>query len=764
MKQRIGITILLILFKGIYGQTPVIIEPIISTPKVSEINFVQSEMNGVMSKELIMRDIGIIPLHLFGATRHQITKSELVCELRIGDENILSQIGYIGKVSFTIKGLRGTSGNTILFQENRQLTLGSDTALSSYRRDITSIFSTMTRIQISNVQLTLNSQITPALNQNLYSYITNNIKFKCYFTEAVKVVPGSDINPSPVLAAPVINSDSSVTFSWGYMGADPFSYQIQVLRLYNHKTSYINSATHCVDELDWSKALTVETKGSARNITLTLAEGSGFYIWRVRSIMSNYDGDIGNSLNWGPWSGTGTYSEGAYNDFAINASDKFLFAYRQFDEHRNWIYSRIFAEGDVDRTGEPLIKEQMTYANGLQQVKQEQVLLNSDNKVMVSQTIYDYNGRPAMKTLPAPVNNSNGNRFKYMEKLVTKTGGVLYKAADFDANNTYKNPTPFDSATATSKIAKYYSSISGEANVPTAWGHPYTRTLFEVDGGNEARETSMPGYTHRIGGGHTTRVGEMSASNAELLRMFGYEAPNGSKVKKMITTDANNFSSVSYIDQDNKTIATCLIGNESNQKLDTATGYYQGAFDNLDTITKTSTIIPNSNKIQSSKKIYTPFPTSIILDYSFNAEAEYGSACLQPAFCKTCDYFVKITVTALDDSVRTIYSHTQLMPSQDCGDPASDNFRTEVELPSEGNYQVDRVLYTQNELPTAAPQTYYSTNRSSYQTQLWNSITDDLNPLFSALGEKDLTGFNYLVNQLPYGIEQGDTVFDFRRM
>ena len=129
MKQRIGITILLlILFKGIYGQTPVLIDPFINIPKVTEVNFVRNDMNGATTKELIMRNIGLIPLQLYGTTRHLVTKSDLVCELRIGDENILSHLGYLGKVSFTIKGVRGTNGSVTLFQENRQLTLGSDTA------------------------------------------------------------------------------------------------------------------------------------------------------------------------------------------------------------------------------------------------------------------------------------------------------------------------------------------------------------------------------------------------------------------------------------------------------------------------------------------------------------------------------------------------------------------------------------------------------------------------------------------------------------
>src|SRR5690606_6057211 len=78
--------------------------------------------------------------------------------------------------------------------------------------------------------------------------------------------------------------------------------QFQLLRLYNKSDATSSKETIITTDLDWSKALTIETQSSATNLKLTMAEGTGFYVWRVRPIGSYFEGGIANHLNYGPFS------------------------------------------------------------------------------------------------------------------------------------------------------------------------------------------------------------------------------------------------------------------------------------------------------------------------------------------------------------------------------------------------------------------------------------------------------------------------------
>src|SRR5690606_35620769 len=95
-----------------------------------------------------------------------------------------------------------------------------------------------------------------------------------------------------------------VEFTWRSKSgcADTFpNYQLQVLRLYNIGPT-LTDESEIKAVVDWGQALTVETGSGRRSIRLTLAEGTGYYLWRVHPIGSWYDGGIANDSNWGQWS------------------------------------------------------------------------------------------------------------------------------------------------------------------------------------------------------------------------------------------------------------------------------------------------------------------------------------------------------------------------------------------------------------------------------------------------------------------------------
>ncbi|MEO5928583.1 MAG: hypothetical protein ABIR47_01510, partial [Candidatus Kapaibacterium sp.] len=134
-------------------------------------------------------------------------------------------------------------------------------------------------------------------------------------------------SPGPIVGNPVnlrwhIKTGCSDTFP---------NYQVQLLRLYNIDTSY-NEDSKVRAVVDWNQALSVETGNGSRKLPLTIAEGTGYYVWRVRPIGNVYDGGIADDRNWGAW------STAPPNDSIVNFTDpnttlpKYLFYYRQFND------------------------------------------------------------------------------------------------------------------------------------------------------------------------------------------------------------------------------------------------------------------------------------------------------------------------------------------------------------------------------------------------------------------------------------------------
>ena len=177
-------------------------------------------------------------------------------------------------------------------------------------------------------------------------------------------------------------------------------------------------------KIEWNKALTIEVGNPETNLTIPIVEGRGYYVWRVRPIGNYYDGGIADSRNWGRWSNevNNIYLEGSTLDInnGVVPNNDYIFFYNQFDDTLNWIYSRTFSEGDP-MSPKFRMSEKMTYANGLQQIKQTQTHISSVQDVIANQTVYDYSGRPAITTLAAPL---AADSFTYKPGFI-KVGNVI---------------------------------------------------------------------------------------------------------------------------------------------------------------------------------------------------------------------------------------------------------------------------------------------------------------------------------------------------
>lgn len=186
------------------------------------------------------------------------------------------------------------------------------------------------------------------------------------------------------------------------------SFEVEVLRLYNTSPSNRDSELKTYAKVDWRQAQRFITYGPATHIDFTLAEGTGYYAWRVRPIGNYYPGGIGNEKNWGCWSKAPAQDEtvaiSSLSDMDNQQDTEFdgskpYFYYRQFDRDKNWIFNRSFVEDDGGLTG---IAEGITYASRLMQPLQVQTPVTTSGDVLVQQSVLDYEGRPLISTLAAP--------------------------------------------------------------------------------------------------------------------------------------------------------------------------------------------------------------------------------------------------------------------------------------------------------------------------------------------------------------------------
>ncbi len=368
-------------------------------------------------------------------------------------------------------------------------------------------------------------------------------------------VKGTSVNSTSLSFQP---NSKNATFNWS---ADLFipNYQFQLLRLYNMEQGRKNDRS-IMSTIDWSKALSLETHtggtNSVNSLNLTLAEGSGFYAWRVRPIGTAFEGGIANNKNYGTWSMSDNPNLTAYDITTASPNiPKDIIYFTDPEDDINNIYSRTFSEGTPTDNQQVRISEAITYANGLQQSKQKQTYLPSKQTLITSQTIYDKSGRPVISTLPVPT-NTPGIGLKYKNKFsLDPTSTSIYRTPNFDDNTTYNNPASMNVTDA----AAYY----GSNNVADAEGYPFTRSLFYNDGTNRVREQSGVGKKHMIGNdadgkGKTVTTLYSTASEYELVRILGKEAPDARSVLKTITTDQNGVSSITYTSKEGKVIATCL--------------------------------------------------------------------------------------------------------------------------------------------------------------------------------------------------------------
>ncbi len=436
---------------------------------------------------------------------------------------------------FYILPLKNVTGKTYL---------NADSYVQSYL-SLTLTHEIEYKLDVSNITTTIN-KIYTASNPQVFSW-------SCTHTPLPSSTDHTTM-PSPVAVTDV-----------------PY-WQFQLLRLNNTDEATTNGSDEITSqEINWNNALNLYLESTKQSLTLNIGEGTGYYVWRVRPIGNSEDeGGIANSWNYSEsgWSNFSTSS--LYLTGATYLGYDYVFWFTDPDKDLNWIYSRAFSEGDA--TSSIKQYETKTYANGLCMVKQNQALNQTEGFVVTAQTVYDYIGSPALGSMAVPITTKS--TFAYVDNFMKNASGSLYRDEDFADDDTYNNPSPVDS----SSYFSYYSDNNTDKTIASAQGFPFSAVLYKKDGSGRPEENSMVGKSFKLGSSHTVKTTYTTITDAELIKIFGDEAPNANKVYKVTTTDADGIKTVSLVNFNGQVIANCI---ESSGALSNYTLFYYDRAGNL---------------------------------------------------------------------------------------------------------------------------------------------------------------------------------------
>ena len=656
-----------------------------------------------------------------------LQKAELLIRLSTGEDHELGSTNFSCDLVAQTRAYNAYTGGTQLLSNLKPMHVGTDSPEQLYVLDVTSIYD-----QAQRFDIVLRDYTCTAIAQSSMK-ATATLR-RTFLTPAA----GQSVTLTPVNLNP--SGTNKLTFSWTPSCAGFPTYQFQLLRLYNSDPAFAQNPQQIKARIDWNEALTIETTAGT-SLTLSLTEGSGYYAWRVRPIGSTYPGGAANDLNWGAWSSTGALVQNAFVTISA-ALSPYCFFYNQFNDNLNWSYSRSFAENESALAGID-IRETMSYANGLLLEKQQQALLQSKGMVMTSQLLYDFSARQALTSQPAPVAQPY---LQYVPQFVQRTPGVLYGAAHFDSDSTFRNPSPMSAGIP----AVYYSNAtpSGDSTIPAAEGYPYSRTLYSKDGFGRTVEQSMPGPLHRITNTstpHTGRTLYAGVSEEELLRVLGDEAPRAATVRKTIMIDADNRTVISYVDGQGQRIATCMSAGADPAAFDSLNEPHGPVLAVNDLLDDATIIAPNG--ISATKPVAFVTPTTLKVYYSITPRS-IQAAC--GTFCASCDYRVYFLLHNLSDPDAAGFPRKDslIIPGGAC--PANvqsvSPYIQYANLPP-GTYLVEKRLFTGNVNPNTG-KTYLDEAAAAYRQQLAAEIDPYFTAIMHYVESGNLDSLNYYLDHM----------------
>ena len=296
----------------------------------------------------------------------------------------------------------------------------------------------------------------------------------------------------------------------------------------------------------------VSIKNNAYDIPMLYE--SGYLIFRVRAVGITPD----KKFIQGKWSVSETAST-LQNIINVYPSQVFLF--NGHNDHMPWQTSVVYAEEGKN-------KASASYFDGTLRSQQAVVKNNSDKEVIVGETKYDHQGRPAINILPAPSGNEKVDfhpDFNLSEKDLKPYNRNHFDLDDSNTLDIDGCTTSTDGLSTSSGASKYYSPNNSDQTgqnlyIPDAKKFPFTQVQYENDNTGRIKRQSGVGPNHQLGSDHEVKYFYDVPTQRELYRLFGYEVGNSEKYRKQTVIDANEQATVSYLDPQGRVVATGFKG------------------------------------------------------------------------------------------------------------------------------------------------------------------------------------------------------------
>ncbi|MBN8641156.1 MAG: thrombospondin type 3 repeat-containing protein [Flavobacteriales bacterium] len=415
------------------------------------------------------------------------------------------------------------------------------------------------RISITQISIINNESGQPVTT------VPGNLELKASF-ESERYYSLTTSN-TPQLNVVQNTTNNTIDFSWNSIqGAE--EYELEWTWVDNYSTDNLNTVLSSneinFDFYDFtnnnSRIRTKELNYSISNIY-----DRGFLLYRIRTIGKFTDPTysdeevISNSL-YGNWSAMNTPPTPPTTTTVSN------WPHIQLAGHQNklnWQFQSSFAENGKK-------KEVVSYFDGSLRNRQTVTKINTNEKAIVGEVIYDNEGRPAIEVLPSPINS---NAIRFYPNLNKNEQGDVYSYQDFvplvDENCTFATLGMSN----VSGASHYYSEASASQDnlhdfVPKANLFPFSQIIYSNDNTGRVKSKGGVGLTHQIGSGHEMKYFYSVPAQEELNRLFGYYVGNALHYKKNTVIDPNGQLSVSYLDPQGRTIATALAGKNTDSTVD----------------------------------------------------------------------------------------------------------------------------------------------------------------------------------------------------
>jgi|GEM_PF-2875201 len=490
------------------------------------------------------------------ASGFSILNNKAVIELGLDGDLKLGHTYMKTKVTFDISLTNVSQIVTVL--TGQQLEITYDPAeRTRYQDKAQMVFYGYYNIKVYNVSFQTvdagNNAIYPAVTPDVYVQLEINTNKAYPFTA------GSTAFTSGQYDKTFSAGSNELEINWDFVkGATEYELEYTYVDDYDFNTSTFVSSTKAASSVLYNfktDATRIATPFNFFRIPLNYERG--YLVFRVRPITRDASG---NHLE-GQWAGPSVNGD---VQTVISSFPACVYAITTaFSSGITWESIRTFAETGKAGT-------ELTFMDAIGLPRQSLIRINTENKSIVSSTLFDHYARPKFEILPTPVSGLDFNYRLNLNMYNNGSGAVLFDKNIYDvcsASNPCSNSNLALNGSSSLGAARYYSYVnpdkqSQQGFIPDANGIPFTELKYSPDLTGKILKASLPGSAHHTGAlnGKAIQYFYSHPSQIELDRLFGKEAGPAAKYRKNFVMDPNGQTSTSYLDMYGRTVATAMVG------------------------------------------------------------------------------------------------------------------------------------------------------------------------------------------------------------